>query len=125
MTRTAAPRDSVVMDARAELAIETLLYATSEPPQAELTVLTASSTRVELSVGVEDEREDARWLSKRAEQGEQVGVDVRGSLRVSATASRPSDPDSRLIEFEWTHGIPAGSDQRYMSSGLGSATAWI
>lgn len=42
----------------AALAIETLLYATSEPPQAELTVLTASRTRVEFNVDDGVERDD-------------------------------------------------------------------
>ena len=42
----------------APLGIETLLYAINDPPHAELTVFTASSTMVALSVEDGVERED-------------------------------------------------------------------
>ena len=48
----------VSLESEAPFAIETLLYAIRDPPQPELTVLTASRTSVALSVDDGVERED-------------------------------------------------------------------
>lgn len=52
---TVMPEVGMILES--EFGVETLLYAINEPPHAELTVLTASRTSVELSVG-EVGRED-------------------------------------------------------------------
>lgn len=58
MTATLVPVTGPLKLGPAPLAIETLLYAINDPPQAALTVLTASRTSVELRVEDGVDKED-------------------------------------------------------------------
>lgn len=118
MDRTAA-RQTAMPVGMVTCAEETGLLArdvTNDGPHAVLTVDIAEFTRVLFSVAVLDDSV-ANCCSNRDEHFEHVGVDVGGSLSKVSTL-----PPARALTYA-THGMPAGRDHRYRSSGREALTA--